>query len=104
MVQWRSLATETETDDGEPNARVTNVVELKSATDLTPDVAAAIAEVSQLPNGGLRVKLHDKRAALVDLGTHLAMFAEHREHASTTTVEIVRFGQDQGSARARGAR
>jgi phage terminase small subunit len=98
VVQWRSLApeTETETDDGEPHVRI-NVVELKSADDLTPDVAAAIAEVSQQPNGGLRVKLHDKRAALVDLGRHLGMFAERREHASTLRVEIVRFGQDEGS-------
>ncbi len=58
---------------------------------------AAIAQVSRQPNGGLRVKLHDKRAALVDLGRHLGMFAERREHASTMSVEIVRFGQDEGS-------
>jgi phage terminase small subunit len=97
VVQWRSLATDTDTDTGEPNARATNIVELKSANDLTPEVAAAIAEVTQQPNGGLRVKLHDKRAALVDLGKHLGMFTERREHASTMTVEIVRFGQDEGS-------
>lgn len=56
---------------------------------------AALAEVSRQPNGGLTVKLHDKRAALVDLGRHLGMFTERREHASTVTVEIVRFGQGQ---------
>ena len=97
VVHWRSSAAEAESDGGEANGRVANVVELKNAADLAPDVAAAIAEISQLPNGGLRVKLHDKRAALVDLGKHLGMFTERREHASAMTVEIVRFGQDQGS-------
>ncbi|WP_448651758.1 hypothetical protein ACSHWC_28830 [Pseudomonas fluorescens] len=35
--------------------------------------AAAIAEVSQ-GRDGLKVKLHDKKGALVDIGRHLGMF------------------------------
>jgi hypothetical protein len=40
--------------------------------------AAAIAEVWQSADGQVRVKLHDKRAALVDLGRHLGMRAGHK--------------------------
>jgi hypothetical protein len=36
--------------------------------------AAAVAEVSQTVNGALRVKLHDKHAALVSIGRYLGMF------------------------------
>jgi len=97
VVQWRSSATETQGESAGPNVRMGNVVELKNAADLSPEVAAAIAEVSKLPNGGLRVKLHDKRAALVDLGKHLGMFAERRGHPTPLTIEIVRFGEDRGS-------
>jgi hypothetical protein len=35
---------------------------------------AAVAEVSQTVNGALRVKLHDKHAALVSIGRYLGMF------------------------------
>jgi hypothetical protein len=50
-VQWRSVPTAIETEDGETTVRVTNVVELRSADELSAEVASAIAEVSQLPNG-----------------------------------------------------
>jgi len=32
---------------------------------MDPDIAAAIAQISQGPNGQVRVRLHDKHAALV---------------------------------------
>ena len=41
------------------------------------EAAAAVAEVSQTVNGALRVKLHDKHAALVSLGRHLGLFTDH---------------------------
>ena len=37
---------------------------------------AAIAQISQGPNGEVRVRLHDKHAALVSIG-HLGMFTDH---------------------------
>ena len=94
VVQWRSVPAVSELDAGGTNAGVTSVVEVKSADDLTPDAAAAIAELSVQPSGSVRVKLHDKRAALVALGKHLGMFAERREETSSVTVQIVRFGQN----------
>jgi hypothetical protein len=41
------------------------------------EAAAAVAEVSQTVNGALRVKMHDKHAALVSLGRHLGLFTDH---------------------------
>lgn len=46
-------------------------------SDMIPaNVAAAIAEVSETKDG-VRVKMHDKRAALVDLGRHLGVFSDN---------------------------
>lgn len=56
-----------------------NGIRLKDYSELTDDEAAAVAEVSQTvteAGGSLKFKLHDKRAALVDLGKHLGMFTE----------------------------
>jgi phage terminase small subunit len=98
VVQWRSVPAASDMDEGETNARVISAVQVKNADELTPDAAAAIAELSLQPSGGVRVKLHDKRAALVDLGKHLGMFGERREQASSVTIEIVRFGQNDDLA------
>lgn len=58
-----------------------NNVSLVSSDEIDDQTAGAIAEVSQSPTGGLKIKLHDKRAALVDMGKHLGMFKEVHEHA-----------------------
>ena len=44
--------------------------------EMDPDIAAAIAQISQGPNGEVRVRLHDKHAALVSIGKHLGMFTD----------------------------
>ena len=75
VVSWRNeLVTRTEKGkDGEPvmvevvMPRVTIV----DADKISDEAAAAVAEVWQTVNGALRVKLHDKHAALVSLGRHL---------------------------------
>lgn len=51
---------------------------LKASDEIDENIAAAISEVSQ-GKEGLKVKLHDKRSALVDIGKHLGMFVEKRE-------------------------
>lgn len=43
---------------------------------LSPDIQAAIAEISE-GRDGIKVKLHDKRAALENLGKHLGLFKEN---------------------------
>jgi phage terminase small subunit len=97
VVRWHSVAANGPDQSETTAARPISVVEVKSAHELAPEAAAAIAELSVQPGGGIRVRLHDKRAALVALGKHLGMFGDRREHASNITVEIVRFGQTDGS-------
>jgi len=46
---------------------------LVGSDEVDDDTAAAIAEVSQ-SRDGLKVKLHDKKGALVDMARHLGMF------------------------------
>lgn len=47
---------------------------LIDSTEIDDETAGAIAEVSQ-GRDGLKVKLHDKKGALVDIGRHLGMFS-----------------------------
>lgn len=54
-------------------------VELVPSESIDDDTAAAVSEVS-LTQTGVKIKMHDKRAALVDLGKHLGMFRERVEH------------------------
>jgi phage terminase small subunit len=80
-VRWKSaLITEEEQPDGGDvlvvKNVVTNQVEIVSSDEIDDDTAAAIAEVSQNTTGGVKIKFHDKRAALVDIGKHLGMFRD----------------------------
>lgn len=80
-VTWQtSLITEEDNPEGGDVAVVKNIVtnnvQLVASEDIDDDTAAAIAEISQNTNGGLKIKLHDKRAALVDMGRHLGMFKD----------------------------
>lgn len=65
---------------------------------LTDDQAAALAEVTvddYVDGRGensravkrVKFKLHDKRAALVDLGRHLGIFTDKVEHSGALTLE-----------------
>jgi phage terminase small subunit len=76
VVSWRNeLVTRTEKGkDGEPVMVLMPRVSIVDADKISDEAAAAVAEVSQTVNGALRVKLHDKHAALVSIGKHLGMF------------------------------
>jgi len=63
-------------DEGALRFTVANQVELISSDDIDDDTAAAIAEVSLSGTGALKMKLHDKKGALVDIGKHLGMFTD----------------------------
>jgi phage terminase small subunit len=76
-----------EGDGGE--VRIANGVSLIASDEIDDDTAAAISEVTQTKEG-LKVKFHDKRAALVDLGRHLGMFKDKTESAVTITVNNAR--------------
>lgn len=66
-------------DTGEVRISVANFVSLVPSDQIDAETAAAISEVSQTKDGALKVKLHDKRAALVDIGRHLGMFKDKVE-------------------------
>jgi hypothetical protein len=67
----------TRTEKGEDGAPVLMPrVTIVDADKISDEAAAAVAEVSQTVNGALRVKLHDKHAALVSIGKHLGMFVD----------------------------
>jgi phage terminase small subunit len=76
VVRWGE--TQVRMVDGEDDAPGDMVpyhgLALIDSTEVDDSTAAAIAEVSQ-GRDGLKVKLHDKKGALVDIGRHLGMFA-----------------------------
>lgn len=61
---------------------VNNHVTLIDSEDLDDETAAAIAKISQNATGGISLQMHDKRAALVDIGKHLGMFIERTENVN----------------------
>lgn len=70
---------------------------LIDSSEIDDDTAAAISEVSE-GRDGLKVKFHDKKGALVDIGKHLGMFKDRVEHSGPdggpipmmpTTIELV---------------
>jgi phage terminase small subunit len=88
-VKWFSQANiaaiddaEGEIEDGSIRFAVANQVELISSADIADETAAAISEISMTDKGGLKIKFHDKRAALVDLGRHLKLFTDKVEHGA----------------------
>jgi len=92
IVHWRtSKVSEEEKPDGDHvlvvKTIVTNTVELIGGGDIDDDTAAAIAEISQGTNGSVKVKMHDKRAALVELGRHLGMFKDKAETKDAPAVK-----------------
>lgn len=88
LVKWRSNATVVgeDPDTGADQVRAFNEVEIIDSAQIDDDIAGAIAEVSQTKEGTLKVKLHDKRAALVDLGKHLGMFVDKVEHSGAVAL------------------
>ncbi len=83
VVSWRNELVERKQeaeDDGGPEGDPVMVliprVTIVDADKITDAAAKAISEVSQTVNGALRVKLHDKHAALVSIGRYLGVFVD----------------------------
>lgn len=80
VIRWGETTIRTETDDdGKEVQRPYHGIALIDSTEIDDATAAAIAEVSE-GREGLKVKLHDKKGALVDIGKHLGMFKDRVEH------------------------
>jgi phage terminase small subunit len=79
-VTWRNEVITQELEGGEEGETRTVMVPrvtIVPTEDLDKATLDAIAEVSQQANGALRVKMHDKHAALVSLGKHLGLFRDN---------------------------
>lgn len=71
-------------------------VKLRESDDLDDDDALAVAEVVETTTkdgGSIKLKVHDKQAALVNLGRHLGLFVDKQEHSGAVTVEVVKFSR-----------
>lgn len=75
VVAWRANVTETDKvdEDGVPETRSYNEVELIGSDIIDHDAAAAVAEISQSKDGALKIKMHNKVAALTEMGKHLGV-------------------------------
>jgi phage terminase small subunit len=71
-------------EEGEDGQRV-KVLPVPS-DKLDEDTAAAISAVSQSSTGALRIKMHNKLAALVVLGKYLGMFDERPQNSNVIYV------------------
>ncbi|MFU2050576.1 terminase small subunit [Bordetella hinzii] len=82
IVRWGKTELRV-TDAGDDEGEVTEAyhgLALVSADEIDDNTAAAISEISE-GREGLKVKLHDKKGALVDIGRHLGMFKDRIEHS-----------------------
>lgn len=90
-VRWGRSPVDTKSENASPNGLGIFPVELVPSEEMDDDTAAAVAEVS-LTQTGVKIKMYDKRAALVDIGKHLGMFSgkegEDADEAPTLTINI----------------
>ncbi|TRM53223.1 terminase small subunit [Achromobacter sp. LC458] len=98
IVRWGKTELRA-TDAGDDEGEVTEAyhgLALVSVDDIDDDTAAAISEISE-GREGLKVKLHDKKGALVDIGRHLGMFKERVEHTGKNggPVELATLTKDE---------
>lgn len=86
-VKWRSVPVEAG-DDGVGVVYASQVT-LVDSNDLDDDTAGAIQEISTTSQGGLKLKMYDKRAALVDLGKHLGMWKDDPTQTALTVSFLI---------------
>jgi phage terminase small subunit len=80
-VTWRpSVQVREEDEDGQRVKVIVSAVLLVPSDKLDENTAAAISAVSQGPAGAIRIRMHNKVAALVTLGKHLGMFAQRTQN------------------------
>ena len=89
-ARWGTITTGTG-----KNKRSFQVVNIVDSDEIDDDTAGAIAEVSQGPHG-VRLKLHDKRQALVDLGKYTGAFKDGADVIMPVTFVIQRTAISDG--------
>jgi phage terminase small subunit len=90
VVTWSGAEVVEEGKAGKPGKiRAANDVLLVSSDQIDDATAAAIAEISQ-GQFGVRIKFHDKLAALDKLGRHAGVFEEPPERETTIIIRDLR--------------
>ena len=78
-VRWGRNPIDETSKNADPNGLGMYPVSLIPSEEIDDDTAAAVSEVS-LTQSGIKIKMHDKKGALVDVGRHLGMFPTKVEH------------------------
>lgn len=95
-VRWGRSPVDKESKNASPNGLGMYPVELVPSEEIDDDTAAAVSEVS-LTETGIKIKLHDKKGALVDIARHLGMFTEKVEHSGALEPVKILFRLDRPS-------
>lgn len=86
-VRWGKSPIDTTSENASPNGLGIYPVELVPSEIIEDDIAAAVAEVS-LTQTGVKIKMHDKKSALVDLAKMLGFMVEKHEHSGPDGAPI----------------
>jgi len=77
-----SVQVREEEEDGQRVKVIVNAILLVPSDKLDQNTAAAIAAVSAGPAGAVRIRMHNKLAALVVLGKYLGMFDKRPQNSN----------------------
>lgn len=86
-VRWGRSPIDTKAENADPNGLGIYPVELVPSTEMSDDAAAAVSEVS-LTQTGVKIKMHDKRAALMDLAKLMGFVVDKQEHTGSINLSI----------------
>ena len=75
VVKWGNTELRSTEDESGELVEAYHGLRLVDSDEIDDSTAAAISEISE-GREGLKVKFHDKRASLVDIGRHLGMFKD----------------------------
>lgn len=78
VVKWGNTELRSTDDESGELVEAYHGLRLVASDEIDDSTAAAISEISE-GREGLKVKFHDKRASLVDIGRHLGMFKDKVE-------------------------
>jgi len=81
-VRWGRNPGDMVSENAEPNGLNIYPVSLVPSEEVSDDTAAAISEVA-LTAQGVRIKMHDKRAALMDIAKLMGFVTDRLDHTSS---------------------
>lgn len=86
-VRWGRNPIDKTSENADPNGLGMFPVSLIPSEEIDDDTAVAVSEVS-LTQAGIKIKMHDKKSALVDVGKHLGMFVENHKHSGNVSLNF----------------